>query len=130
MPNETHVLLPGSDRPRPARAKRIGPVDRREKIDVTLALAGPPLPAADRYIGKTLTPEELSAKFGARQADVDKVSATLAKFHIKVDDVQLTARSMRVSGTVAAMEAAFRPQLMMLRSASQGTFRGRSSARG
>ena len=125
MPNDTHVPLPNSDRPKPARAKRIGPVDRREKIDVTLALSGPPLPASDRLIGKTLTPEELSAKFGARQADADKVTATLRKYHIHVDDVQLAARSMRVSGTVAAMEAAFRPNLMMMRSPSQGAFRGR-----
>jgi hypothetical protein len=68
MASPTHVILPGSKRPKDPLAKRIGPVDPKEKIDITLGLVGPKLPDAGDYIGKTLTPEELAEKFGATKA--------------------------------------------------------------
>jgi kumamolisin len=100
-------------------------VDPSEKIEVTIGLSGPKLPGPDEYVGKTLTPNEVAEKFGATKEDVDKVTKSLEKFGLKVDDVSFETRSMRVSGTAAAMEAAFKPGLSILRSARQGEYRGR-----
>lgn len=128
MASPTHVILPGSRRPKDPLAKRIGPVDPKEKIDVTLGLVGPKMPDAGDYIGKTLTPEELAEKFGATKVNADKVAKALKKYGLKVGEVHLATQSMHVSGTVSAIEAAFKPHLSMMRSATQGEYRGREGA--
>jgi kumamolisin len=125
MASKAHVILPGSRRPKDPLAKRIGPVDPKEKIDVTLGLAGPKLPGANEYVNQRLTPEELAEKFGTQKANADKVAKALKKFGIKVDNVHLATQSMRVSGTAAALEAAFKPDWAMMRSPTQGEYRGR-----
>lgn len=121
----THVLLPGSRRAKDPAAQKIGPADPNQHIDVTIDLVGPELPGPDEAVGQTLTPEELAARYGASQANADKVAKSLKKFGLKVDDVQLATRSMRVSGTIAQMERAFRPGLVMMESPRQGEYRGR-----
>lgn len=128
MASNAHVVLPGSKRGRDPFAKKIGDVDPKLKIDVTVGLTGPKLPGADEYVGQTLTPGEITEKFGARQEDADKVAKALKKFGLKIDSVSLPARSMKVSGTVAAMEAAFKPGLVMMASTRQGDYRGRQGA--
>jgi kumamolisin len=72
-----------------------------------------------------LTPEEFAKKFAANKVDSDKVAKSLKKFGLKVEDVSLENRSMHVSGTVAAMEAAFKPGMVLMRSARAGQYRGR-----
>ena len=125
MASKTHVVLPGSKRGKDSTAARVRDVDPKEKIVVTIGLAGPKLPGPDEYVGKTLTPEELASTYGASQADADKVAKSLKKFGLKVEEVSLETRSMRVSGTAAAMEAAFKPGMAIMRSARQGEYRGR-----
>src|SRR5690349_3242096 len=130
MPNQNnngHVVLPGSKRAANPNAKRVGDVDPNEKITVTVNLAGPKLPGADDYVGQTISPTEFAEKFGASRADADKVAKSLRKYGLKVEDLSLSLRSMKVSGTAAAMEAAFKPNMVMLRStrSSQREFRGR-----
>ena len=44
----------------------------------------------------------------------------LKKFGLKVEEVSLVTRSMRVSGTAKAMEAAFKPEWAMMRSPTPG----------
>ena len=41
--------------------------------------------------------QELVEKFGASKADADKVEKSLNKFGLKVEDVSLETRSMRVA---------------------------------
>lgn len=125
MASKTHVVLPGSKRGKDPAATQVGEVDPKEKIVVTIGLAGPKLPGPDEYVGQTLTPTELAEKFGANKADVDKVAKSLKKFGIKVEEVSLETRSMRVSGTAAAMESAFKPEMAIMRAARQGEYRGR-----
>jgi kumamolisin len=72
-----------------------------------------------------MSPEELTEKYGARKADADKVGKSLKKFGLKVEEVLLDTRSMRVSGTAQAMEAAFKPDWAIMRSRGQGAYRGR-----
>ena len=123
---KTHVALPGSKRPKDPNAIRVGDVDPTEKIDVTISLSGPKLPAPDEYVGHTLTPDELSEKFGASKTDADKVAKCLKKYGFKVESISLATRSMRVVGTAAAVEAAFKPDMAVVRSTRQlGNYRGR-----
>jgi len=126
MPDKTHVVLQGSRRVKDPEAKRIGPIDPNQRIDVTIDLAGPPLPKTDEYVGEKLTPAELAEKFGASKADADKVAKSLKKFGLKVEEVLLASRSMRVSGTIAQMEKAFKPELEIMHSVRQGDYRGRT----
>jgi kumamolisin len=128
MASKSHVLLPGSKRGKDPNAVKVGKLDPKERINVTIDLAGPELPAADEYVGKTLTPEELAEKYGTKKADADKVAKVLRKYGLKVEEVSLGSRSMRVSGTIASMEAAFKPGLTLMKSARQGEYRGRQGA--
>jgi kumamolisin len=124
--DKSHVVLPGSKRPKDPSAIRVRDVDPQEKIDITIALKGPELPSADQYVGQTLTPEELATKFGANKADADKVAETLKKYGFEVESVNLGTRSMRLIGTAAAIEAAFKPSMTIVKSARQiGEYRGR-----
>ena len=128
MAKTTHVLLPGSKRSKDSSATKIGPVDPNQVIDVTITLDGPKLPGPDEYVGETLTPSEYAKRFGAKKADAQKVTATLKKFGLKTTKVSLATRSIHVSGTLAAMEAAFKPGLAIMRSSRQIDYRGRTGS--
>ena len=128
MASKSHVVLPGSKRAKDTTAKRIGEIDPNQPMEVTVALAGPKLPGADEYVGQRLTKEELAQKFSAKKEDAEKVEKTLKKFGLKVEDVSLETRSMRVSGTAKAMEGAFKPGLALMHSVAQGDYRGREGA--
>src|SRR5271157_5503561 len=125
MAIKKHVVLPGSKRAKDPDAIRVGDVDPKQKFAVTIGLTGPKLPGPDEYVGQTLSPAELAKKFGAKKEDADKVAKSLKKFGLKVDSVSLATRSMSVSGTTAAMEAAFKPHMSIMRSPDQGEYRGR-----
>lgn len=121
--NTTHVSLPGSRRPAKRDAQRVGDVDPRSRIEVTVDLRAPALPAPEP--GLRLTREQLAANYGASKGDADKVTDVLRGYGLDVEDVSLETHSIRVSGTADVIENAFRPHLAMYHSDSQGTFRGR-----
>ena len=124
--NQSHVVLPGSNRPKEAGSIKVGEVDPNEKIDLTIGLAGPKLPSADEATDVTLTPNELLSRYGAKKSDADEVVKCLKKFGFSIESVSLANRSIRVMGTAGAIEAAFKPNMSMLRSARQsGDYRGR-----
>jgi kumamolisin len=125
MAAKTHVVLRGSKRGKDLDSVPVGKVDPKERIVVTIGLTGPKLPTPDEYVNQTLTPEELTEKFGASKADADKVANSLKKYGIQTVSVSLATRSMTVSGTAKAMEAAFKPGMVVMRSARDGDFRGR-----
>ncbi len=56
---------------------------------------------------------------------MDKVSRVLRGFGLKIKGISIDTRSMRVSGTAGAMEAAFHPNLGIYESKAQGRFRDR-----
>ena len=122
---KSHVVLPGSKRGKDRHATWAGEVDPKEKIDLTITLAGPKLPDAGEYVGQTMTPAEFAAKYGASKEDADAVAKSLKKFGLKVEDVSLETRSMVVSGTAAAIEKAFQPGMCIMRSDRDGEYRGR-----
>jgi hypothetical protein len=84
---------------------------RRDQVDATQRPA--------------LTLADFESNYAASRDDADKVAEVLGRFGLKVDSISLPTRSMRVSGTVAAMEAAFHPNLGIYESADQGEFRDR-----
>ncbi|MBI3768787.1 MAG: S8/S53 family peptidase [Deltaproteobacteria bacterium] len=94
-------------------------------MEITVSLRGPALPDADDLPGPALSVKEYATKYGAAQADADKVKQALEGYGLKVEEVSLPTCSMRVSGTVAAMEKAFQPHLGIYRNAKQGEYRGR-----
>jgi kumamolisin len=90
-------------------------------------LRGPKLPGADELPNRPLSVREFNARYGASKRDADEVSQVLRKLGLKIEDVSLPSRCMKVSGTVAQMEAAFHPGLGTYKSAEQGEFRDRQS---
>jgi kumamolisin len=125
MADKAHVVLSGSKRGMEPGAIKVRDVDPDAHIVVTINLAGPKLPGPEEYVGQTMTPAELAERFGAKKADADKVAKSLKAFGLKVDSVSLETRSMCVSGTARAMEAAFKPGMVIMQSARHGEFRGR-----
>ena len=123
---KTHVILRGSKRGKDPDSVQIGKIDPLEPITVTIGLDGPKLPSADESVGLTLSPQDFAQKFGASEEDADRVAASLKKFGLKVEAVSLSARTMKVSGTAKAMEAAFRPGMVLMHSAKDGDYRGRT----
>ena len=65
MATKKYALLPGSRRKKDPHAIRVGKVDSKQRITVTIGLSGPKLPGPDEYIGQTLTPEQFGEKFSA-----------------------------------------------------------------
>jgi kumamolisin len=119
------VSLPGSRRAAKSGAKRIGDVDPRSSIEVTLDLRGPALPDASNLPRSALSYNELTKEFGASATDAQKVAKVLKGYGLKIKEISLGTRSMRVSGTATAMEKAFKPNLGIYMSRQQGEFRGR-----
>jgi len=120
-----HAVVAGSDRKRSRGARRVGDVDPRKKLELTLTLRGPKLPSADDIARGTLTPLQFRKKYRASPRDAGKVASVLKTFGLKVESTSLDTRSMRISGTVAAVEAAFHARLGIYESARQGRFRDR-----
>ena len=122
MAKKSHIVLRGSKRAKDPTAKWASEIKPNRMIDVTINLAGPPLPSADEVMN--LTPKEL-AKYSASKDDANQVAKSLKKYGLKVGKVDLLTRSMNVTGTAKQMEAAFKPRLCIMRSARQGEYVGR-----
>src|SRR2546430_31889 len=122
---DTHVVVNGSERISLPGAIATARADANVTIEVTLKLrrkkALPPLigrPAA------AMTRENLRANYGASQADIDKVVEAFGKFNLKLVESNAATRSVRLSGTIAAMEEAFQVELFNYTHES-GNYRGR-----
>jgi kumamolisin len=126
MVSKTHVPLSGSKRGRDLTAFEVGKVNPKEEIIITIGLRGQKeLPGPDEFDGPTLKPKQFADEFGGSEADVDQVRKSLENFRLKVKEVSVDRRRMRVSGTAKAMEAAFKPKWAMMHSSCQGVYRGR-----
>jgi kumamolisin len=120
-----HVLLQGSNRPAPRNAKRIGNVEHNERVEVIVTLRGPKLPDVSTVAKKALSRRQLATQYGAKAADADMVARVLKNYGLTVENISPGGRGMRVSGSIAQMEAAFKAKLGVYRSVAQGDFRGR-----
>jgi len=118
-----HVRLAGSERPKKTDAVRVADLDPGETIEVTVTLAGPDLP--EPVPGDPRSHETLRRHYGADPETVKRVSAALQALGLHVEEHSELTRSLRVTGTVAQMEAAFRAGLGSYRAADGQLFRGR-----
>jgi kumamolisin len=94
-------------------------------VEVTVDVKAPPLPKADDMPAKTISPEEFAKTYGAAPDDLRKIEETLRSYGLTIEGRSEDGRSLRVSGTASAMEAAFPADLGIYESPDQGEFRGR-----
>jgi kumamolisin len=125
-PYKHHAVVRGSERKPCKGAKRIGDARPGKKLELTLTLRGPKLPSADDLALGALTPVQFRKKYCASPRDADKVARVLKRYGLKVQSISLETRSMRISGTVAAVEAAFHARLGIYQSI-HGKFRDREN---
>ncbi len=124
-PYRHHAVVKGSHRERSKGARRVADANPREKLELTLSLRGPKLPSADALADGPLTSAEFRKKYCASPRDAHKVAKVLKGFGLKIESTTLETRSMRVSGTVADVEAAFHARLGIYESKRQGRYRDR-----
>jgi kumamolisin len=77
---------------------------------------------------KAMTRDQFAAKYGADKRDANRIIKVLQNFGLKIEETSLLTRSMRVSGSAADMERAFKPNLGIYRDPEQGEIRGREGA--
>jgi kumamolisin len=129
--------LPTSHREPLRGARALGPAYAEEEVTVTLLLrrASPngAFPAAltnatQRLARRrTLSREEFAKEHGARAADIEAIRSFARRLQLEVIEESPARRTVRLSGTVARLEAAFRVKLERFGFA-QGTYRGRTGA--
>jgi kumamolisin len=122
----SHVLVPGSKRAKAEFSTRLGDVNPKDRVEVTLDLNAPPLPK--ELPEKSLSPSEFERVYGVSATDIAKVTTELQKFGLTVAHSSRAARSVQASGTAAQMEAAFRPNLGIYKDAEGHEFRDREGA--
>ena len=128
------VELAGSERRAPAGARRTGPADPGEVIEVTLflrrAARADEFPSLETWGGRPLAKrthlshEEFAKKYGAAAADLDAVRSFAGSRGLRVVSEDGPRRSVRLSASVGALSSAFGVTLDRYES-PQGTFRGR-----
>jgi kumamolisin len=105
---EKRVILPGSARTVMPGARKVGPADPHERIEVTVFLrrgsSPKKLPPPQ---SKRLSRAQFAALYGARPADIKKVRAFAKKYGLKVVQESRPRRSVILSGTVDAFTRAF-----------------------
>lgn len=121
----TFSAIPGSKRTAVPGAKALGRANANTVIEVTVKVrrkaAPPPLEGRP---DTTMTRAQLADQFGASQSDIDTVEKTLEGFGLTVVAADALTRTVRFSGTVAQIEAAFQVNLYNYTS-DNGNYRGR-----
>jgi kumamolisin len=121
----THSPLIGSDRKPLPGAKSTGRTNAHTVLNVTVKLRRKkPLPEIAGRPEKPLTRQQLAEQYGAAPADLDAVVKAFAPFGLKVAEKNAATRTVKLSGTVAAMEQAFQVKLFNYKHES-GDYRGR-----
>ena len=103
------VPLPGSERSElPGASPTTTPLDDSQVITVTVLLRRRAEVPTELVQGpETITTDELGERYGADPADAQLVAEVLGSYGLNVTETQLASRRMMVSGTIAAMQAAF-----------------------
>jgi kumamolisin len=127
MPN-THTAIPGSDRKPLPGAVATSAANVNSTIEVSIKLRRKKaLPTLTRRPDAAMTRQQFRDAYGAAQADADKVVQTLATFGLTLVHTNLAARTIRLRGTISAMEAAFQVKLFNY-AHTGGSYRGRVGA--
>ncbi len=124
----THTALHGSERRPLPGAIATGPANPYATIEVSLKLRRiAALPAVPARQAAFMTRAQLAAGYAATQTDIDGVVAAFGKFGLKEVEANKATRTVRLSGSVAAMEQAFQVKLISY-AHEGGSYRGRVGA--
>jgi len=141
MPASKRKNVPGSEKRALPTAKVVGAVDPNERIEVTVylrpkssAAAGPAsarakktmdlgskLPSERQYVSR----EDFAAERGADPADLAKIDAFAHEHNLTVVQSTAARRIVILSGTIADLTAAFKPNLKNYKLGGR-VFRGRT----
>ena len=133
MPSEKRVAIAGSDRTPLPGARRIGPADPGEIVQVTAVLRRRPSSKAPAIPNASLLPhermhptrEEFAAVHGAAAEDLAKIEEFAHEHGLTVVESSAARRSVVLTGTVAQMNAAFSVTLDKYEHPG-GSYRGRT----
>jgi kumamolisin len=118
--NQTNSFaLPGSERSLPLDAQLVGPCSPTAIITVTLYLRAKNREELQQRLeqlsqshpSEYLTAEQFADRYGADPADLDQVSSFAQRHGLQVIGTDSARRSVQLSGSISAMEAAFGVQL-------------------
>jgi kumamolisin len=132
-----NITLPGSIRRALAGAKVTGAVDPKQRIEITIQVrrrSGSDLGAtvdkiasqglADRQY---LSRADLASQAGADPADLAKIDAFAHDHHLTVTEASIARRTVKLSGTIADLSAAFGAKLKRYKAGSV-SYRGRTGS--
>ncbi len=124
----TFAEVPGSDRVALPGARALGPANPHETIEVLLKLRRKKeLPEINSRPQKPISREELANEYGGSEEDMSKVEEAMQSFGLRIVSKNPATRSIRLSGTIAQIEAAFQVKLFNY-SHPDGNYRGRVGA--
>lgn len=131
------ITLPGSNRRPLPGAKVVGAVDSNQRIEITLQVrrkSGSDLDATVSKIAsqglaarKYLTRAELASQAGADPADIAKIDTFAHDHGLTVVEADLARRTVKLSGRVADLSAAFGVKLQRYK-AGAVSYRGRTGS--
>jgi kumamolisin len=110
-----HKDLAGSSRPAPRGAVRTGDIDPATPIELTVTLKGHALEPIAVPPRPPLDPAAFAERYGAPPAAVEQVTRVLGRHGLTLVAASRDRRSLRVRGTAAQVQAAFRAQLGVYR---------------
>ena len=117
MPENSFVPLPGSERGPVDGAQPAGELDSSARIEVTLITRRrEELPDEVVTGPATLSRDELAARHGTDQADVELIRSVLGRFGIEVTGADPGARRVSVAGPISAFSQAFGASLRLVSS--------------
>ncbi len=111
MSQNARKAVAGSERLPPQGAHHIGPVDGHEHLQVTLVLRRRTTPEPVPRAGAPLSRHEHALHHGAAPHDLQAVAAFAAGHGLQLAAHDAAARTVRLSGTAAAMQRAFGVEL-------------------
>ncbi len=121
----THVAVAGSKRVPLPGSRLIGRTHPHAQIEVTLKLRRKEaLPELNKRPEKLLSREQLALTYGASEDDVNKVKSVFEGLGLKTIQADAGTRTVRLAGTVEAMENAFNVKLFDY-AHEGGNYRGR-----
>src|SRR5262245_16604281 len=131
----------GSEKAKLPTMKAIGKVDPKERIEITVLVRprpssegaaahtegvmelGAQLPEERQYMSR----EEFAAQRGADPADITKIDEFAHEHNLTVVETSIPKRSIKLSGTIADLTNAFKPNLKKYKLGSR-EIRGRSGS--
>ncbi len=118
-----YVPVPGSERQPLPGARRVGPADPGELIEVSVYLKAPrpPAPQARRPLSRS----EFAERHGARSEDLAAIEAFARENDLQVRSSDPARHQVVLAGTVAAMSHAFDVELHRYE-ADETAYRGRT----